>query len=142
MNAQEYRLGNWVMGNGPYQLTINALSMHAMYLEQGKQGYFKPIPLTTELLSRLGFEKSVSHVYGCSKKTNYQYEFFFNIGDDIERVFHYDDDEKEVEVSFATRELYRREEDLQTRMWITRDIKYLHQLQNLYYSLTSKELNE
>ena len=139
MKTKELRLGNWVMGNAPYQLTINALSMHVMYLDQGKQGYFEPIPLTEEWLVKFGFKKSVCFDYG--ERINYQYEFFFNIGDNIERVFHYDDDEqKEVEVAFATRELFQREEDMQTRMWITKDIKHVHSLQNLYFELTGKEL--
>ena len=141
MKATELRIGNWVnnihTGN-PYQINIAKMIRLLQHFKKDVI-YFEPIPLTEEWLLKFGFQKSVCFDYG--ERINYQYEFFFNIGDDIERVFHYDDDEqKEVEVAFATRELFQREEDMQTRMWITKDIKHVHSLQNLYFELTGKEL--
>jgi hypothetical protein len=141
MKATELRIGNWVnnihTGN-PYQINIEKMIRLLQHFKKDVI-YFEPIPLTEEWLVNFGFEKSVCFDYG--ERINYQYEFFFNIGDDIERVFHYDDDEqKEVEVAFATRELWPKEDDAQSRTWITKDIKHVHQLQNLYFALTNREL--
>jgi hypothetical protein len=59
MTVKELRIGNWVMGNKPFQISINTLNMaynHA--LANNGEGRYSPIPLTEDWLIRLpkGFE--------------------------------------------------------------------------------------
>lgn len=54
INAQELRLGNWVTVNiNPYQVDLTGLKCQ---LEMKGNSFFEPIPLTPELLEKVGFE--------------------------------------------------------------------------------------
>ena len=57
MKASELRIGNWVMGNAPYQVSLNEMSLNHQYLKMGKEPYFNPIPLTKEWLIKFGFKQ-------------------------------------------------------------------------------------
>jgi hypothetical protein len=78
-------------------------------------GLFQPIPLTEDWLVKLGFEKIPNH---SEKKA--MCDFIY--GDKMELCYDVDTD------SFY---LYN---------WEQLEIKYVHQLQNLYFSLMNKEL--
>lgn len=77
--------------------------------------YANPIPLTTEILEQCGFEKKTDHAHAIG-----EYYWFDNGRFETVHVFN---------------------------NWITLKgidscpIKYLHQLQNLYFALTNEELN-
>lgn len=71
---------------------------------------FKPIPLTEEILLKCGFRKSKSGMYLFDK-------FSFDLSDfefGVESDYYY--------------------------LTISENLKYLHQLQNLYFALTGQEL--
>jgi hypothetical protein len=76
-----------------------------------------PIQLTEEWLIKMGFEKSVDTT---------------NLFVKIENI-----NEVQYEISFYEKvgcSLYAEE------FWLKDEIKYVHQLQNLYYALTNEEL--
>ena len=56
MKAQEMRIGNWAMGNKPFKVTGNDISL--AQLSEATQGNerWSSIPLTEEWLERLGFD--------------------------------------------------------------------------------------
>ena len=120
LNAKDLRIGNYLMYNfknkGPQMVEL-CFNDFKYGLEFDIEDY-KPIPLTEELLIRLGW------VFNTDAKC---YEKFPG-GDS--RLFLY---KKEVNNSF---DMF----NYVLKAIICKDIKYLHQLQNLIYSLTNKEL--
>lgn len=115
MKVNELRIGNWINVGG--ELNEFDIADFCDIFDNGNKWFkdlFKAIPLTEEWLVKFGF----SHI----SKNDYQspYEFLiFDIkllcfadiqGDDEERIF------SPIEV------------------------KYVHQLQNLYFALTGEEL--
>ena len=63
MKAEDLRIGNWVMGNKPLQLTFNDFGrIHAHLMATGEMR-FEPIPLTEDWLVRFGtIEKPIAMV--------------------------------------------------------------------------------
>ena len=112
MKATELRANSWVLEEGVRLRQITALGIY--HVEQGFVDVF-PIPLTEDILLKCGFEVSgESFIKAC-----------FSIEDvhngDTWYLYMYDEDnECDVHVGI---------------------IKYLHQLQNLYFALTGSELN-
>jgi hypothetical protein len=113
MKATEYRLGNWVMGNAPYQLGVNALSMHVMYLEQGKQGYFEPILLTEGIMTKSSLVAMRLDAWRIP------------IGDSDRTFACWFNNKGQLIVNLINEIII---------------LDYLHQLQNLYFALTNREL--
>jgi hypothetical protein len=133
MKANELRIGNWLINelcydrnNGLCRVTgifhdLHKFQGYAIQTEEGNttllndedESYFKPIPLTEEWLFRFGLKEKQNHKV-------------FSIGDmqfDCETMiggFH--DNETGL--------------DYQTKI----HIKYVNQLQNLYFALTGEEL--
>lgn len=83
-----------------------------------ESSYFEPIPLSEEWLLKFGFEKLTSKEEGF-RSTSYTYKDKKNF---ISFIVHFDDGL--LSVSF----------------WQGNEKKYVHQLQNLFHSLTGKEL--
>jgi hypothetical protein len=108
MRAEELRIGNYVYVDYEIkQFKMSWFDDHVNFEEE-----FKPIPLTDELLLRLGFE--------LNECDNYELAYIVEINStftiiDEERGYFYIDARNN-------------------------EIKYLHQLQNLYFALTNKEL--
>ncbi len=120
MNAKELRIGNWLeWDNEYYQIEIGSFYTQ-LKSEDGRRLFneIKPIPLTPEILKKAGFRK-INYYDGNSfgLKISDSHEFVCN-----ERVFYLACDD-----SFYNEVLDH--------------IKYLHQLQNLYFALTGEELN-
>lgn len=82
----------------------------------GKENGFEPIPLTGKWLLKFGFKKYFDN----------NNESYFRINDDM----------------FITADyyVYLMGDDAFECLKLKRKIKYIHQLQNLYFSLTGKEL--
>ena len=110
--AKELRIGNWVYVYGKnMQVTIGGLAVF--------QYDCKPIELNEEWLKRLGFEKVMDSI------TIYSvYEIQRDV-DNIRHVFEIMHDNRRLK-------FYLRGNHL--------EIKYVHQLQNLYFALTGEEL--
>lgn len=133
MKANELRIGNIIkIGYGyPEKYTehkIIAISPNdygIAYDDDGDIEYIilescKPIPLTEEWLLKFGFEKL----------NNGWYSFYSLFGDGMFYQFNYN-----VEITKATIETSPTNETQ-----LNNNIKYVHQLQNLYFALTNKEL--
>lgn len=119
MEAKELRIGNLVYYENDKVTeeisTTNLIFIEYWNLNKGKnktepENRYKPIPLTEEWLFKFGFELNNK---GWSKDNiDYFIEYNDNIFDVVAYSFYY----------------------------IIAQIKYVHQLQNLYFALTGKEL--
>ena len=121
--ANELRIGNWVMSddvNMPYQVTAAGILVIANSPENRS-----PIPLTPEILIACGFngnvlllgEKGVCSLGWHFISNTYKKETTVNL------AYDYDD---------CAYESHNSEHET--------EIKYLHQLENLYFVLTGKEI--
>ena len=111
ISAKELRIGNWVLFtdfpayNNPVQLKEGYLK------QQWLDSFAKPIPLTTEILERCGFDRN------CILKISQRLNIEWSYG-------------KEVWLTKEGEVIYEFE-----------NTQHLHQLQNLYFALTGEELN-
>lgn len=117
INANELRIGNWISVNGshgtvnaPYLVEIVRKNNLWIKLSDG-------IPLTTEILEKCGLVNS--HAL----KERFNDGFWTKQGFATEIGYITTDDYYEFEIN-----------------GIVRPLKYLHQLQNLYFALTGNEL--
>lgn len=126
MEPKDLRIGNWVMGNKPFQIDFNTLGLFVTYFKSSGKSRFEPIPLTEEWLINFGFDKggvddmprTLSYAFGwvtifpsnsfCDFKG---YGFMF----------------------------YKPNKDKPTESARVK-LKYVNQLQNLIYALTGTEL--
>jgi hypothetical protein len=137
IQANELRIGNWIDDVKPQNLALPQHSYFQVKWEhiakaEAKWEY-RPIPLTPEILEKAGFE------YGKTGKKK-----------DGEFVEFWDIRTKEHKHSFGTFifSVVRWQDALTKKMGeftfshhtIRSDCKYVHQLQNLYFALTSQEL--
>lgn len=117
MKANELRIGNYI--KDPYNKTIRLVSV------EKDASMLTPIPLTEEWLVRFGFKKLVN---SCSYFiTDILYLALCN-NDFFIVSTEYEDEEPPF--------LYHPEVAHKL------EIKYVHQLQNLYFSLTGEELTK
>jgi hypothetical protein len=111
--ARELRIGNWIniIGLVPTQ----ALWQHIQFISEGDNQY-SAIPLTEEWLIKFGFESRVETTYSLGYSRDYKVHSL--------NGFTYN--------SIQAAWWYHRLLDKQP--------EYVHQLQNLYFALTSEEL--
>ena len=113
MNANELRIGNWVLNDYTHKpQEVYGMMLHRLSKEND-MGFIKPIPLTEEWLIKFGFDSNGddNEYWVHDGMRNFS---FLNQGVDF-KVF----DSGDVTVCF---------------------IKYVNQLQNLYFALTGEEL--
>lgn len=122
MKANELRLGNYVHIPGLLKSSLVVGTIEAISKEEVKTdkceahvSLFQPIPLTEEWLIKFGFEK-----IGSNYRKLYDYGLGFR-----EFVLYYNTCDKNLFIKSMN---YRIE------------IELVHQLQNLYFSLTENEL--
>jgi hypothetical protein len=124
MQSKDLRIGNLVKGNsrgGTHILDIEVLK----YIDETKSGY-SPLPLTEEMLIDLGFSKMTD-------TTPYNYRIHKS------KMFFY--------IRYGTFTTDKGKTDLIgfNGLFIAnkfvRVIKYVHELQNLYFALTGEELD-
>ena len=122
MKANELRIGNYVnvfLNNVDYN-TIQIKVDDLYYIIQ-KNGVYEPIPLTKEWLEKFGFKyTSSNNSYLTYTKSNYYLQMDVRKANNKWKIF---DDVISDLVEFAKV-----------------DITHVHQLQNLYFALTGKEL--
>ena len=119
MKAQDLKIGNWVQfrhTETPVLITLGDFVRE--YKEEHLEDY-EPIPLTEEWLERFGFEKDEEYDEGGLV----DYRMILMSGS-LEFV------------SFWNSEEITGVNQPQTGV----DVEYVHQLQNLYFALTSEEL--
>jgi hypothetical protein len=130
MNANELRIGNYVKSNdvnmAPY------FTVTASFLKQNENEmswFIDPIPLSQKWLEKFGFEKNKDKRWmrGKSRYAIFYFEYYATGEDNsMWRIEYHDTD-------------YGRNEYKDCNQWGD-VIKYVHQLQNLYWSLTGEEL--
>ena len=114
IQANELRIGNWILWNMPGG-SIQPILVASIPLDDDN---YSPIPLTTEILEKAGFEKDEDY-------TTHEGKMYvsFNLpdGTTIDKLG---------------------DNDFEYHVWdnYEKHIKYLHQLQNLYFALTGEEL--
>lgn len=114
MKTSELRIGNWINNCDKDYVIDHNTFINILDCEKVTGLFFwKPKPLTEEWLGRLGFEKSSEGYWSNGK---------------LEVGFTTTDENIQYEYISVT---YKTE---------MTDLKYVHQLQNLYFALTGEEL--
>lgn len=122
LRAQDLRIGNifFIPGIERYVKVCSIFKTHfkcedlnGVMFEESIRINYQPIPLTEEILLKCGFIKLDKEDYFYIL----QYDMNLKIGEDLKLIAWYDLALNNVK------------------------IKYLHQLQNLYFALTGSELN-
>lgn len=132
IKANELRIGNWILDAGGNYIKITAQRIADI---DNKLVISKPIHLTEELLLKCGFEKITK------RESYYKKGSIWGIGVD-DTMICLDPDWRE-QPSFHCGIEYTDSEiphDENIQYNFAHDIKYLHQLQNLYFALTNQEL--
>lgn len=118
IKANELRIGNFILEGGKfYEIRHSDFEVADLNYNSETQSFYitgDPIPLTPEILEQCGFEQSANA----------------------------NDDSLVFSNNFFVIDLYSSEMCLENA-WaeaLCIEIKYLHQLQNLYFALTGKEL--
>lgn len=119
--TEDLRIGNWISVTD-VMYRINVISGTKVYFEGHKRSVKKeelqPIPITPEILEKAGFaRRGQTSLYDKVPVEGFTYHIYWN------KI-----------MIFQT-------PDNTLCHWLNTRITFLHQLQNLYYSLTSKEIS-
>jgi len=109
IQANELRIGNWYNQFGNFH-QVTPTVIESLSIAPETQLWFRPIPLTPDILEKCGFEKNP--IVGQSKK------YWYKLG--------------ELSYNESHEGWWFRGPFI--------DIQFLHQLQNLYFALTGTEL--
>ena len=127
IEANELRIGNYVYDANNELTKVNSIVDGAINYELDYGdcyfGNINPIPINREWLLKFGFsinKKTCVHI------------FEFEIDDKVNfAVFLYDDEKEALFIKNSARS---------SKIIFKKRIDYVHQLQNLYFALTQKEL--
>jgi len=124
MNAKELRIGNWVKAvDGGIETKV----LRIVLGEQGTHDLYKPIPLTEAWLKVFGFKPCI-----------------FNVPDE-DGVLR---NKMEASESYFKHPKLKKEISIYLPYFLFNyhigsvSVKYVHQIQNLYFALTGEELTE
>lgn len=125
INIKELRVGNWLLKDDNPKLLLMAGFLDVYHFPS----HFKPIELTPKLLENFWFERKSFNDHLIA------YLFYPDIKDNkyIFCIYPSDITNDNFEFRITVDNIYFRE---------IISIKYLHQLQNIFYSLTGIELND
>ena len=112
MEAKELRIENYVIGYDNKVFTWELIDFDTLYNDVDVSEMCKPVPLTEEWLYKFGFSFDK---YGEYRKGRYT-----------------------LDCEYTDKGVYNFVIDNTTCIEV--DVKYVHQLQNLYFSLTGEEL--
>ena len=130
MTANELRIGNYVKSNDVNMAPYFTVTASFLKQNENKMSWFiDPIPLSENWLEKFGFEKNKDKRWmrGKSRYAIFYFEYYATGEDNcMWRIEYHDTD-------------YGRNEYKDCNQWGD-VIKYVHQLQNLYWSLTGEEL--
>lgn len=122
MKANELRIGNWVKRKSqPDGFQIDSQSFHIC---ERHPKWYTPIPLTEEWLIKFGFvnNSEITSIHDKSFTVKYEAPIHYKV-------------EKHFGGQFRVFNV-----DTKNEVIIKNNIKYVHQLQNLYFVLTGEEL--
>lgn len=128
IKASELRIGNWIVDcNGPVCVPRKVSGYLLDHIEKYGDMFLSPIPLTPEVLEKCGFVKVTDGgilfwqfiVKDIAPNSSNEYMI---------SGMQYNE-AKPIIVAFCVNDF-----------WASGNIKYLHQLQNLYFALTGTEL--
>lgn len=123
MKANELRIGNWVSDNDGCHGTL--ISIHEGDSYRVRMGnnvvplagnFLNPIPITAGRLRTLGFKKLNNAWVPLDYNPDHYFEWRFTIWNEVGSKYSYNSSEFKV------------------------PLKYIHQIQNLYFALIRKEL--
>jgi hypothetical protein len=129
LKSSELRIGNWVEGNSP-EMIVKVISEHSisLYMPRSEADNFdfdiediRPIPLTHEVLIAGGFTTDEMKV---------EYSIGLPIGEGADLFI---ENEGHPSMSCGIK-------SFQVKFNYFKDVKYLHQVQNIYFSITGEEL--
>lgn len=124
IQANELRIGNWLMmahENVPEMVNIKVMQFIAHANSIGDKHPFEPIPLSPDVLKACGFQRLIN-------SNDFWEHFVLGNGWYISKSNHDEDSAGVIKDRFYWSDNYI-------------EIKYLHQIQNLFYSLTGTELS-
>jgi len=136
----ELRIGNWVLINNQY-IHMDLKMFHAVLMRF--EGYVpEPIPLTPEILEKCGFEKKVfteTHDAGYYTKgyTDSRVYYFRELGTGNTSLAFCDGQYDKCSLIQLKTPV---DDGVYKFLHFAYHPKYLHELQNLYFGLTGKEL--
>ena len=118
IDAKDLRIGNWVKFlNKTFQVGAGTIEDCQKANDSDSPYKYEPIPLTPEILEKCGFERGIIFI---NRGLELQIDFYKNRIDARITLLDNFDGDKGADII---------------------EIKYLHDLQNLYYALTKQELN-
>jgi hypothetical protein len=142
MKANELRIGNYVCVTEKHPLKVkiindsdgimSTVSDNSIFITTASLLAYKPIPLTEEWLLKFGFKKNIEDEWDESLTVDvdnpvFLYNWTYNISDvfSFYSDFCYSETKTELCFEFESTGV---------------NIKYIHQLQNIYHALTGEEL--
>lgn len=136
MKANELRIGNKVLMAFENVIeTVNARMIGYINKanENGQTHPFEPIPLTPEILEKCGFEnRGIKQTNEFTKETLF---VLYNIIDGTSSFV-----AAHIEDSYGGEMFTEWQARIDHDCIYTKELEYLHQLQNLYFALTGQEL--
>jgi len=143
MKANELRIGNWANRGWYGNDETKDDKITAKDLVEFDAWKFKPIPLTEEWLERFGFEKEKAGK--TLRKQHYKWQL--DLGDNMGiyyliEVPEYWEHRENGWMIYQDIDYYIKHDDgyKEASHSLGRDIKYVNQLQNLFFALTGEEL--
>lgn len=139
MIATELRIGNWMMGNKPFQIKANDIGIAYYHEKEKGEPRWQPIKLNADWCLRMGFNRTLS--YDTIDCRVYEWELFLKGSDkEYHIVFHTDED---VFSDMALGVKCKQNDGCEyesSRNWIIREINYVHEIQNIYALINKQEL--
>jgi len=131
MKASDLRIGNFVYDIDYYQIEVRALNLGGVFDDNGTWfdvDFCEPIPLTEEWLLKFGFE--FLDLYFNEGIPVKDYGINITKCNTVEKL-----SVSNWDMNISIGDYYSGEDYV-----LDRDIKHVHQLQNLYFALTGEEL--
>jgi hypothetical protein len=110
IKANELRIGNWV--------NVQDQSVQLSFIDNEDNEEFEPIPLTPEIVEKCGFVNKAVHEFWMSKQATHLW----------------------ANVAYSMTGHVLLKDTIHSGSVRITNIKFLHQLQNLYFALTGEEL--
>lgn len=130
IDVKELRIGNYVKFLEESKFNILQVDLNDICnIESDIEGVFEPIKLTKEWLIKFGFKEILNPDTYWNAERIYIYREYALFYDET-KIYNLDSGDIYYDISYQYRNGHG----------IIKNIDYVHQLQNLYFALTGKEL--